>query len=253
MMLHPYATIPAGNASLSTSASTVRYHSRHDDLALASQSTALSSSGQLSVGTISSGSDSALKMIDVALVLELIAALAPTPLWEMLTALREAESVARSSADLILADPEARATDAFEVYARAQDREGFAAAISRMSWQHQPADVIARAIDLALSLDLPKQAAEVARAGLARFPDDLRLRQASRVLEPPAIRSTPSLHAGGLNASQAWLRDHATPYRGQWVIVREGRLLGAAPDLGALRTLIEIENDPATTIITRVW
>lgn len=138
-------------------------------------------------------------------------------------------------------------------YVCAHDREGFTRALHRVAWEHQPADVIARGMDLFLSLDLPKQAAEAARAGLVHFPSDLRFRQASRVLEQPIVRSMPSQQAGGLRTSQAWLRDHAAPYRGQWVVVREGQLLGAAPDLGSLHTLIEHENDPATTIITRVW
>lgn len=247
MILHPYTTIPAGNTALSISRSVVWYN-EPDDFTLASQSTALTSSGHLGVETISSGSDSALKAIDSALLLELINVLAPSFFREKLTTLHGVGLVAGISID-----PDPNDQDVLEAYACTQDREGFAGAISRMSWEYQPADAIARAIDLALSLDLPKQAAEAARAGLARFPDDLRFRQASRVLELPVVRSTPSQHAGGLSASQAWLRDHAAPYRGQWVVVREGHLLGAAPDLGSLRTLIEHENDPATTIITRVW
>lgn len=247
MILHPYTTIPAGNTALSISRSVVWYN-EPDDFTLASQSTALTSSGHLAVETISSGSDSALKAIDPVLLLDLINILAPSLLKEKLTTLHEAGLVADISID-----PDQADQDALKAYVCAQDREGFVGAIRRMSWEHQPADTIARAIDLALSLDLPKRAAEAARAGLAQFPDDLRFRQASRVLELPVVRSTPSQHAGGLSASQAWLRDHADPYRGQWVVVREGHLLGAAPDLGSLRTLIERENDPATTIITRVW
>ncbi|NTW04154.1 MAG: hypothetical protein HGA19_23265 [Oscillochloris sp.] len=202
---------------------------------------------------IYSGSDSALKMIDSSLLLGLIETLAPSLLKEILTTLHEAGLVAGISDEPDLANQEAVGVDVLGAYTRAQDREGFAAAISRILWKHQPVDAITGAIDLALSLDLPKQAAAVARAGLTRFPDDPRFRQAARVLEPPVVRSTPAPHAGGLSASQGWLRDHAAPYRGQWVVVREGQLLGAAPDLGSLRTLIERENDPATTIITRVW
>lgn len=248
MILHSYTTIPAGNTALSRPPSVVWFESRHDDFTLASQSTALTSSGQLGVDAISSGSDSALKAIDSALLLELINILSPSLFSEKLTTLHEAGLVAGISID-----PDPADQDVLEAYACAQDREGFAGAIHRVSWEDQPADAIARAIDLALSLDLPKQAAEVAHAGLARFPYDPRIRQASRVLELPVVRSTPSQYAGDLSASQAWLRDHAAPYRGQWVIIREGHLLGAAPDLGSLRTLIERENDPATTIITRVW
>ncbi|NTU83705.1 MAG: hypothetical protein HGA45_30755 [Chloroflexales bacterium] len=67
----------------------------------------------------------------------------------------------------------------------------------------------------------------------------------------PAFRAS-RLAQLWLSASQAWLRDHASPYRGQWVMVRGGVLLGASADLAALRDLIARENDPATTIITRV-
>ena len=242
MILLPYPTLPVGNMAPSIPRLVVRYESEPDDFTLASQSTALTSSGHLGVETISSGSDSALKAIDSASILT------PSFLKEKLITLHGAGLVAGISID-----PDPNDQDVLESYACSQDREGFAGAISRMPWEYQPSDVIARTIDLALSLDLPRQAAEAARAGLARFPDDLRFRQASRVLELPVVRSIPSQHAGGLSASQVWLRDHAAPYRGQWVVVREGHLLGVAPDLGSLRTLIERENDPATTIITRVW
>ena len=49
-----------------------------------------------------------------------------------------------------------------------------------------------------------------------------------------------------------WLREHAAEYRGQWVVVREGKLLGAAVSLAALKSLAGQELDPLSTIVTRV-
>jgi hypothetical protein len=48
------------------------------------------------------------------------------------------------------------------------------------------------------------------------------------------------------------LRVHAAEYRGQWVAVREGKLLGAAESLAALKSLAGLELDPVSTIVTRV-
>jgi hypothetical protein len=50
----------------------------------------------------------------------------------------------------------------------------------------------------------------------------------------------------GLRLSRAWLREHAAEYRGQWVAVREGTLLGAAESLAALKSQARQELDPVT-------
>jgi hypothetical protein len=51
----------------------------------------------------------------------------------------------------------------------------------------------------------------------------------------PACQTSPKLQrpAQGLSldASQTWLKEHAAQYKGQWIAVQEGTLLGAAPTL----------------------
>ena len=140
-----------------------------------------------------------------------------------------------------------------ETIAQHGDHERFLSLWNTIDWANYVAAEISQAIDLALSLDIGASAAHLAQLGVKQFPDDLRLVQAARVLTPSAIRIAPSNQPGRLQALQDWLHFHANPYRGQWVVVRAGHLLGAAPELAQLSEIITRENDPATTIITRVW
>lgn len=138
-------------------------------------------------------------------------------------------------------------------YALAGERERFLQTLQQVDTTVWDASSMLQALDHALHLDLIDAALTLAQAGAARFPDEPRLVQANLVLHPSRGRVVPTTRPGALAASQAWLRDHASPYRGQWVVVRDGQLLGAAPELASLRDMIAREQDPATTIITRVW
>lgn len=149
-------------------------------------------------------------------------------------------------------DDTPRRLDTLEAHARAANRAGFSHVVNQVDWSLVKIGELGRILDLALSLDLTAQASELARIGAARFPDDPQLAQAARVLAPPVVRTLRPERAGGLRASQDWLRDHADAYHGQWVVVREGQLLGSAPTLADLQALLFRENDPATTIVTRI-
>lgn len=72
------------------------------------------------------------------------------------------------------------------------------------------------------------------------------------ILTPPVVHNIHVSHAKGLDASMAWLSEHASQYRGQWVAVREGKLLGTAWSLEELDSIIGQDEDPISTIITKV-
>lgn len=226
------------------------YRGAVPNLTLASQSTSVSASGQLWADVTRSGSDD----WEVAETLDLLASLASvlTPAAEALAALiADAQTIAATARSTLVGQPTPALTT-LAALAQAGDREGFLRALEHVGTARWPAEALVRAVDLALHLDLVEPAAALAREGVARFPGEERLARAVRVLTPGAGRASVAERPGGLSASQAWLRDHAAPYRGQWVVVRDGVLLGASADLAALRDLITRENDPATTIITRV-
>ncbi len=139
-----------------------------------------------------------------------------------------------------------------EESARAADRRAFAALAEAIDWSaHQP-DELTTAIDLALSLEMASLAIELAQLGGRLFPNHERVQRAARVLAPPVVRAVRPPRARGLSASMAWFDEHASQYRGLWVAVREGQLLGAAVSLEELMPVIGEGEDAASTVVTRV-
>lgn len=139
-------------------------------------------------------------------------------------------------------------------YADARDYRAFADLVERVDWAARSPDDLVTAIDLALHQGMSSLAIELARLGRGLFPDHERVQHAAYVLAPPspAARVSHAPHARGLRESRAWFREHARQYRGQWVAVREGQLLGTAASLEALSPVIGEDEDAISTIVTRV-
>ncbi len=113
----------------------------------------------------------------------------------------------------------------------------FVALVEAIDWSTREPDELTAAIDLALQEEMPSLAMRLARLGARVFPHHERIQRAARVLAPPLARSTQLPPAEGLEASRKWLREHADEYHGQWVAVREGQLMGAAPTLDELEAV----------------
>lgn len=124
-------------------------------------------------------------------------------------------------------------------YADARNYRAFADLVERVDWAACSPDDLTAAIDLA-------------QLGGRLFPNHERVQRAAQVLAPPVARVTHLPPARGLDDSRAWLREHAGEYEGQWVAVREGRLLGAAYSFAAIKPLIGEGEDAVSTIVTRV-
>jgi hypothetical protein len=139
-----------------------------------------------------------------------------------------------------------------EESARMGDRRTFAALARAIDWSTRRPDELTATIDLALSLEMATLAIDLAQLGGRLFPDHERVQRAAQVLAPPVVRVVRLPRARGLDASRKWLREHASQYRGQWVAVREGQLLGAAESLGELKAVIGEGEDAVSTIVTRV-
>jgi hypothetical protein len=139
-----------------------------------------------------------------------------------------------------------------EATAQATDRRVFLEQLEGVDWAAHPADDLLRAIQLALSMNLVWPARDLAEQGMRLFPDHEPLRRAMRVFEPPTVRMTRGTPLKGVKESHDWLRTHAHEYRGQWIAVNQGRLLGAAHTLDELRPMIDQVEQPRSTIVTKV-
>ncbi len=139
-----------------------------------------------------------------------------------------------------------------EQAAEQADRQTFALLATTIDWSTHCATDLTRAIDLALALDMVSLARELAHQGSRIFPEDKRLQQAIAVLAPPVVRGTRPAQSLHLTDAQRWFKEHVSQYTGQWVAVRDGTLLGAAPTLQELHERIGVEGQTASTIVVKV-
>jgi hypothetical protein len=81
-------------------------------------------------------------------------------------------------------------------------------------------------------------------------PNHLELRKMAHVLAPPRVINADILPAPSVRANQAWLRDHADEYKGQWVALQEGVLLAAGATAREVWDCLENTNG---IMITKVF
>jgi hypothetical protein len=124
--------------------------------------------------------------------------------------------------------------------------------VEMVDWSVRRPDELTAAIDLALREERPTLAMRLAQLGRELFPHHERIECAAQVLAPGSARSTHLPPAEGLRASRRWLREHADEYRGQWVAVRQGELVGVAPSLEEMETAVDLEEEGASVLVTRV-
>ncbi|MCX6032675.1 MAG: hypothetical protein NT169_25740 [Chloroflexi bacterium] len=117
--------------------------------------------------------------------------------------------------------------------AEAGDVVAFERACGAINWQTASADRYADAVRHALWAGHHVLARSLAVEGAERFPNHAELRKAASILNPPyVVRYAPP--DPGVHADMAWLDAHWREYRGQWVAIRNGELLGAAKVLDDL-------------------
>ena len=118
--------------------------------------------------------------------------------------------------------------------ARANDLRSFVVATEVVDWTAcEPKDFI-RAVGLALSLGGFALARDIAENGHRRYPNHPGLTRYASVLAPPRILRDDAPADPSIANNEAWLRKHAHEFRGRWVAVKDGELLGSADVLADL-------------------
>jgi hypothetical protein len=121
-----------------------------------------------------------------------------------------------------------------EAAAKVGDRCAFLEALKEVEqWDWSPED-FARAVRLALEASTHLAARRISEEGVRRYPDNLELQKYAQALSPPKLISNDLPPDSGIAADQEWLEAHRGEYRGKWVAVRGGNLLGAADSLEGL-------------------
>ena len=121
-----------------------------------------------------------------------------------------------------------------EAAAHAGDEMAFLDARRAMDWNNRSAKEYSQAVRWAIEAGAHKVARQLAVQGAERYPDHAELVKFARVLNPPKAFSSHLPPDPSAKADMDWFSKHSAEYRGQWVAVRNGSLLGAAPTIQAL-------------------
>jgi hypothetical protein len=121
-----------------------------------------------------------------------------------------------------------------EALAEVGDERSFVLAQTAMEWRTRPPADFVRGIQLALAADAHLVARQLAKQGSERYPDNIELQKYVRVLAPPKVIQSNLPSDPALKANRNWLKTNALAFRGKWVALQNGQLLGSAGSLSAL-------------------
>jgi hypothetical protein len=125
-----------------------------------------------------------------------------------------------------------------EAAAEYGDRRELVLAAGEMNWSGLRAEDHVRGIRLALAAGAHLIAREIAVEGHERHPDHPALERMACILAPPRASRAGRPADPTVRANRDWFEKHGAEYRGQWVAVREGRLLGHAPSFARLKEVV---------------
>jgi hypothetical protein len=146
--------------------------------------------------------------------------------------------------------------DLEQAYQRATHQAGDVAAFAEMlaaaGWQDKSPAFIKRAIEMTLHLELVALARRLADYGRDHYPGNPYFSNIAVIIAPPRVLNAHLPPVPGVSASMEWLNRHAGEYRGQWIALRGGQLLGAD---SSRQKLVKKLGDGVTrheTLITRI-
>lgn len=139
-----------------------------------------------------------------------------------------------------------------EKAAASGSRKTFHKTIAAIDWTTALSDHFILAIDLALELGDTTLATELSNKGKQQFPDDPALQQAAYVLAPPSVKISNRPPIGGLTATMEWFEQHAVEYKGQWIAVKDGKLIGNASSRRDLIPVLDTHDSLIDVLVAQV-
>jgi hypothetical protein len=142
---------------------------------------------------------------------------------------------------------------AIEEAAAREDRHAIITLVKQVDWRNHHPDELIRVIQSCTFLDMVLLARELADEGRRVFPSDKKIEQWAIVLAPAKVIGTrpASGNTIGLEASHRWFQNNSSKYKGQWIAVRHGELLGVAPTLKGLYDQIGQDKKTPDTIVVK--
>lgn len=137
-----------------------------------------------------------------------------------------------------------------EAVAQTGDERAFLAAQKAIAWEQRPPQDYIRAIQWALSSGAYLIARQLSTQGAERHPQHSELQKYARILAPPKVTRSDLPPDPTLRTNRDWLKTHGDVFKGQWVALRDGQLLGSAASLKALAAQL---GDTTDILLTKVF
>jgi hypothetical protein len=93
------------------------------------------------------------------------------------------------------------------------------------------------------------QARRLAIQGTNLYPDNAELAKMAHILARPVVTRRKGKNSGDARNNQLWLKRNFDNYKGKWVALRNGKLLGVADSMRELRAILP---DITNVMMTRV-
>jgi hypothetical protein len=136
-----------------------------------------------------------------------------------------------------------------EEVAEVEDEATFISIGKAIDWSDRSEEDFVRGIKLALKAGAFLFARELSSEGAKRYPEHRELQKSARVLAPPKVIRSDLPSAPSVKANREWLKEHAKDYRGRWVALRNGGLVGVA---SSFDELVEQVGDTQGILLTKV-
>lgn len=133
--------------------------------------------------------------------------------------------------------------------AAAEDGDGaaFLSAYRELDGEELSAEDYIQIMRLSLEVGAYLLAREVSTQAVNRYPEHTELRKYARLMAPAKVIGTSPATGQSLAANRNWMKANGATYRGQWVMLEDGQLLGAA---NSLEDLVKITGRRKGAFIT---
>jgi len=115
------------------------------------------------------------------------------------------------------------------------DESAFIEVARNLNWEERSSTDFIRGIQFSFNAGANMYARRLAEQGARQFPDHNELRKYAKILAPPEVIQRNLPPDPTLRANRDWLKAHWGEYRGKWVALHNGDLIGAEPNLQDLK------------------
>jgi hypothetical protein len=118
------------------------------------------------------------------------------------------------------------------------DERAFVQAAKQVNWASRTPEDYLRGIQYAFRAGAHIYARQLAANGAVRYPEHQELQKYANILAPPTVVKAELPSGASLSKNRDWLQNYRAMYRGQWVALKDGELVGVASTLQDLRDQI---------------